>query len=68
MTSEKEKVDVNRADRQALAEVHGLDAELAESIVRHRETHGEFRSIAEVEALPAVRRARLSDLRDRLTV
>lgn len=66
--TQQEKVDVNRASAAELASVHGITAAAAEEIVRYRQRNGEIRSIEEVERLPAVRQAQLSDLRDRLTL
>ena len=45
-------VDVNTASPQLLQRVSGLGPALAESIVRHRDAHGPFRSRSELHDVP----------------
>lgn len=65
---QQEKVDVNRASAAEIAGIYGITPAAAEAIVRYREERGEITSIEEIERLPAVREAQVSDLRDRLTL
>ena len=50
-----DKVDVNRANVEELRAVEGIGLERAQEIVRHREEHGPFRDLADLDALPYFR-------------
>jgi competence ComEA-like helix-hairpin-helix protein len=49
------KVDLNRANVEELRAIEGIGLERAEEIVRHREEHGPFRDLADLDALPHFR-------------
>ena len=50
--TEKEKIDINRADAAALATLPGIGPTISETIVAHRDEHGPF---PDIESLMAVR-------------
>ncbi len=55
-------VDVNRSSAGLLAHVPGLDRAAAQELVQHRDSHGPFRSRAELMALPRVTPDRFEQL------
>lgn len=58
------RVDVNRADVRALDALPGVGPSLAAAIVRYRQEHGAFRSLAELEKVPGIGPAKLAAIRD----
>lgn len=47
----KLQIDLNRADKDQLLNIRGVDEELASRIIAHRKKHGSFRTMAELDAL-----------------
>lgn len=45
------RIDINRADKDQLTSLDGVDELVAARIIQHRKVHGPFRSLAEVDNL-----------------
>jgi competence protein ComEA len=56
-------VDLNRADRTALATLPGIGPTLADRIVAHREAHGPFRQPEDLLVVPGIGVKRLALVR-----
>lgn len=50
----KLRVDINQADEAELSCIEGIGPALAHRIVEHRQHHGQFRSMAQVDDVPGV--------------
>lgn len=61
-------VDLNRASREELMSVRGIGPGRAEEIVAHRERHGPFTSVEQLQQLNLVDGGQMAELKDRLTV
>ncbi len=61
-------VDLNTGDRAELQQVPGIGPGMAERIVGHRQAHGPFRSVEELQGVPGVGDKTLDKLRPFLTV
>lgn len=57
------KVDLNRATAEELDKLPGIGPATAEAIIRHRETHGRFRSVTELLEVRGIGEAKLEQLR-----
>lgn len=62
-----EVVNLNTADAAALEELPGIGPALAERIVDHRESHGDFGSLEELAAVSGIGPAILGDVENRVT-
>lgn len=62
-----ELINLNTADAAALEELPGIGPALAERIVDHRESHGDFGSLEELAAVSGIGPAVLADVEDRVT-
>jgi competence protein ComEA len=56
-------VELNRADRTALATLPGLGTTLADRILAYREAHGPFRQPEDLLAVPGIGVKRLAQIR-----
>ncbi|MDX9741457.1 MAG: ComEA family DNA-binding protein [Gammaproteobacteria bacterium] len=63
-----DRIDINRADAAALAQLHGVGAARAEAIVAERESNGPFRSIEDLVRVKGLGQAVIERNRDRVTV
>jgi DNA uptake protein ComE-like DNA-binding protein len=63
-----DKIDVNAASEEELAEVLEIDAAIADRIVEHRASAGGIRSVEELASLPGVDAAVLQRMRQKLIV
>lgn len=62
-----EKVNLNTASKEELAQIQGIGEDGAEEIIRYRKENGEFRSVNELENIPGL--AEMSDdIKRRVTV
>lgn len=61
-------VDVNTASAAALEQLPGVGPATAQAIVAHREAHGPFASVDDLEAVRGIGPAKLEALRDAVTV
>ena len=57
------KVDLNTATAEELDQLPGIGPATAEAIIRHRETHGRFRSVTDLLEVRGIGEAKLSQLR-----
>lgn len=62
-----ELINLNTADAAALEELPGIGPALAERIVDHRESHGDFGSLEELAAVSGIGPAILADVEDLVT-
>ena len=61
-------VDINTASAEALAEaIHGVGLKRARAIVLHREEHGAFDSVDQLEQVRGISTKTIERNRDRLT-
>jgi competence protein ComEA len=60
-------VDVNRAGAAELEALPGIGPVLAERIVAHRQEHGPFVSVDDLQGVRGIGPSLLADLRDRVT-
>jgi competence protein ComEA len=61
-------VDLNSASQAALEELPGIGPALAQAIMRYREEHGGFRSVAELQEVRGIGDARYAELEGLVTV
>ena len=57
------KVDLNTATAEELDRLPGIGPATAEAIIRHRETHGRFRSVTDLLEVRGIGEAKLEQLR-----
>lgn len=57
------KIDLNTATADELDKLPGIGPATAEAIIRHRETHGRFRSVTELLEVRGIGEAKLAQLR-----
>lgn len=57
------KVDLNTATAEQLDQLPGIGPATAEAIIRHRETHGRFRSVTDLLEVRGIGEAKLEQLR-----
>jgi hypothetical protein len=62
------KGDLNRADRDELILVPGIGPAAAESIVKHRDERGGFKSLDELSDVTGIRAQAVQNLRERFTI
>jgi competence protein ComEA len=61
-------VDINTADVQTLAALHGIGAAKAEAIIAYRQQHGPFASVDQLVEVKGIGDKTVERNRDRLTV
>lgn len=61
-------VDINRAEEQALQSLPGIGPALAAAIVEHRDRHGRFSTVDDLEDVAGIGPATVECLRDRAAV
>ncbi|WP_119678077.1 ComEA family DNA-binding protein [Indioceanicola profundi] len=61
-------VDLNHAGRDELMSVRGIGPGRADEIIAHRDRHGPFGSVEDLQRLNLVDPGQMSDLKDRLKV
>ncbi|MFN3217429.1 MAG: helix-hairpin-helix domain-containing protein [Acidimicrobiales bacterium] len=61
-------IDINTADADLIETLPGVGPSTAAAIIRHREQHGPFRSVAALDEVSGIGPARLEALRDLVTV
>lgn len=44
-------VNLNKADREKLARVHGIGKEMADAIIKYRDEHNGFKSLDEIDGI-----------------
>lgn len=66
--SEKQKVNLNTADREQLKTLPGIGDAKADAIVQYREEHGPFGSIEEIQNISGIKSGMFSKIRDLITV
>ena len=59
------KIDLNRADKDQLTAIDGVDEELAARIIAFRKTHGPFQSFADLEVLAQLPPDAAANLREK---
>jgi len=62
------QVDLNRADRSELLNVPGIGPNLADAILTHRQTHGQFERVDDLQSVKGVGEKNLAKVRPWLTV
>jgi competence ComEA-like helix-hairpin-helix protein len=62
------QVDLNRATRSELMQVPGIGSQLADRIVAHREGHGRFHRVEDLDAVPGIGNATVGRIRPWVTV
>ncbi|MGB9757785.1 MAG: ComEA family DNA-binding protein [Candidatus Bipolaricaulaceae bacterium] len=65
---EEGPLDLNRATAAELEKLPGIGPTLAARIVAWRETHGPFRTVEDLLAVPGIGPKTLENLRDKVTV
>ncbi|QJE74316.1 helix-hairpin-helix domain-containing protein [Aerophototrophica crusticola] len=61
-------VNLNKAGREELMSVRGIGPGRADEIIAHRNQHGPFGSVSDLQQLNLVDPGEMAELRDRLTV
>ncbi|MBF1256670.1 MAG: helix-hairpin-helix domain-containing protein, partial [Stomatobaculum longum] len=62
------KVDLNRADKEALMRLPGVGERKAEQILAYRKAHGKFKSTEEIKKIPGIKEKAFEKLKDSITV
>lgn len=62
------KVDLNRADKEALMRLPGVGERKAEQILAYRKEHGKFKSTEEIKKIPGIKEKAFEKLKDSITV
>ena len=63
-----DRVDLNRADADALDALPGVGPATADAILRYRAEHGPFRTVDDLQEVPGIGPAKLAQLRDLVRV
>lgn len=61
-------VNLNTATQSELEAVRGLGPVKAKAIIHHRDTHGKFRSVEDLEKVKGIGKATVEKLRSELTI
>jgi competence protein ComEA len=61
-------VNLNTATPEQLDQLDGVGPATAQKIIAYRQQHGGFRSVGELDRVPGIGPARMSALKDRVTV
>lgn len=61
-------VNLNTASRDELLSVRGIGAGRADEIIAHRDRHGPFQSVEQLQQLNLVDGGQMAELKDRLRV
>ena len=67
-TSKNGKININTADLYNLCKLDGIGEELAERIIEHRATKGEFKSIDELRKVKGINDSKFSEIKNKITV
>lgn len=62
------KININKADADALTMVKGLSAKKAEAIIAYRKINGNFRSVDDLTNVKGIGAKRLAKIKPNLTV
>ena len=62
------KVDLNRADKEALMRLPGVGERKAEQILAYRKEHGKFKSTEEIKKIPGIKEKAFEKLKDSIVV
>ncbi len=66
--AESGKVDLNRADKEALMRLPGVGERKAEQILAYRKAHGKFKSAEEIKNIPGIKEKAFEKLKDSITI
>lgn len=64
----KDKININTADSETLAELDGLNEELAENIVTYRKDYGDYTSIEEIKEAEGIGDVVFGKIKDKITI
>lgn len=65
---QSEKIDINHADKSALMILHGIGDSKAESIIRHRDEYGTFKTIEDITDVSGIGEATFLNIKDSIKV
>ena len=58
------KIDLNQANKEALIDISGIGAKLAQRIIDYRQQKGRFRDIAELKRIKGIGRSKYEAIKD----
>lgn len=64
----KDKININTADRDTLAEMDGLNEELADNIITYRKDYGDYTSIEEIKEAEGIGDVIFNKIKDKITI
>jgi competence protein ComEA len=62
------KVDLNRASREELMRVNGIEESGADAILKYREENGPFERLEDLDPIPGFDRTRIHNFEDRFSL
>lgn len=62
------RININEADETKLAELPGIGPAMAKRIVEHRQEHGAFTSVEDLQKVKGIGPAKYGELKDKVTV
>lgn len=65
---ENDRVNINRASKDALMTLSGIGESKADAIIRYRDEHGAFGSIEELMDVPGIKEGTYSKIKDRISI
>ncbi len=61
-------VQLNRAGREELMSIEGVDSSIADRIIAYREQHGEFKSVEDLRNVPGLDESQFDRIKNSVTV
>lgn len=63
-----DKININTADREELAKLHGIGDSLADRIIGYRQSHGGFGAAEEIMNVPGISESKFEDIKDDIRI